>query len=191
MCEIVDRGWDLASLREHYEQVEGIIGALAPHAIVHAGDIGDLAVLDPHRRRGGPARRRGRGAVCLRALGPPALLQRVDTIRHHRRQRSAPCPALQAVALVAGQQRAARGQDVVDEEDPDRIAPHVRVPLERMLEMADSELVHRAKLESATVILGSATPSLVTGPTSVCGRVTGRTATVTIGPLANSSATAI
>jgi hypothetical protein len=28
--EIVVRGWDLASLREHYEQVEGIIGALAP-----------------------------------------------------------------------------------------------------------------------------------------------------------------
>jgi phenylacetic acid degradation operon negative regulatory protein len=28
--EIVDRGWDLASLREHYEQVEGVIGALAP-----------------------------------------------------------------------------------------------------------------------------------------------------------------
>ena len=28
--EIVERGWDLTSLREHYEQVEGIIGALAP-----------------------------------------------------------------------------------------------------------------------------------------------------------------
>jgi phenylacetic acid degradation operon negative regulatory protein len=28
--EIVDRGWDLASLREHYEQVEGIISSLAP-----------------------------------------------------------------------------------------------------------------------------------------------------------------
>jgi phenylacetic acid degradation operon negative regulatory protein len=28
--EIVDRGWDLAALREHYEQVEGIIGTLAP-----------------------------------------------------------------------------------------------------------------------------------------------------------------
>jgi phenylacetic acid degradation operon negative regulatory protein len=28
--EIIDRGWDLASLREHYEQVERIIGALAP-----------------------------------------------------------------------------------------------------------------------------------------------------------------
>jgi phenylacetic acid degradation operon negative regulatory protein len=28
--EIVERGWDLASLREHYEQVEGILGALAP-----------------------------------------------------------------------------------------------------------------------------------------------------------------
>ncbi len=28
--EIVVRGWDLASLREHYKQVEGIIGALAP-----------------------------------------------------------------------------------------------------------------------------------------------------------------
>jgi phenylacetic acid degradation operon negative regulatory protein len=28
--EIVDRGWDLASLREHYEQVQGIISSLAP-----------------------------------------------------------------------------------------------------------------------------------------------------------------
>ena len=28
--EIVERGWDLASLREHYKQVEGIIGALGP-----------------------------------------------------------------------------------------------------------------------------------------------------------------
>lgn len=28
--EIVVRGWDLASLREHYKQVEGVTGALAP-----------------------------------------------------------------------------------------------------------------------------------------------------------------
>ena len=28
--EIVEQGWDLTSLREHYEQVEGMIGALAP-----------------------------------------------------------------------------------------------------------------------------------------------------------------
>ena len=78
--EIVDRGWDLASLREHYEQVERIIGALAPRT------------ADENALREHPAQQRVRGAPPHRsaaARGPPARLDRAPGRPAHR---STPVP---------------------------------------------------------------------------------------------------
>jgi phenylacetic acid degradation operon negative regulatory protein len=102
--EIVDRGWDLAALREHYEQAEPIIGALAPRtadeklfeSVRLSNEYGALPRTDPQLPEAllpdWIGRRIARRIEALRAQWKPAAEARFAEIDAESSSRTAVAP---------------------------------------------------------------------------------------------------